>query len=289
MTEPSFSVCEFSTPQLTFEEDLRAYRAGGAEGIGIAESKLRSQPDREFYKMHKESGLGATFCIPEVFSVLPLPKMPGPEHPGARVAHICDGIRRLAPFEPRAIICVTGPTGGFSPEEAKVQVIDGLREISRTAREEGVIVALEPIDASFPEYWTFLKSVRDAVDLLDDAGLEQEMKILFDCYNLCHVPDVVEEARAYATRVIGVHVADWRDPTRGWCDRVFPGDGVIDLRAMLRALREGGYTGWYELEVCSDNGTFEDNYPDSLWNLEGIEFVERARASFERTWEASLV
>ena len=40
---------------------------------------------------------------------------------------------------------------------------------------------------------------------------------------------------------------DWRDPTRGWCDRVLPGDGTIDLRAVLRTLRQAGYDGWYDV------------------------------------------
>jgi hypothetical protein len=40
VSSPRFSVSEFSTLNLTWEEDLAAFAAGGAEGIGIAEAKL---------------------------------------------------------------------------------------------------------------------------------------------------------------------------------------------------------------------------------------------------------
>jgi sugar phosphate isomerase/epimerase len=65
---------------------------------------------------------------------------------------------------------------------------------------------------------------------------------------------------------------------------VQPGDGVIDLPALFGALEAGGYDGWYDLEIFSDNGTFGDDYEDSIWKQDPVEVVRRGREGFERAW-----
>jgi sugar phosphate isomerase/epimerase len=84
-------------------------------------------------------------------------------------------------------------------------------------------------------------------------------------------------------------VNDWRGETRGWCDRVLPGDGVADLPAILRALNDAGWRGAYELEVFSDDGTFGSAYPDSLWPEDPDGLVRRGREAFFRQWESAAV
>src|SRR5215213_2896649 len=58
--------------------------------------------------------------------------------------------------------------------------------------------------------------------------------------------------------IAGVHLADWREPTRNTNDRVLPGDGVIEFGPIVEALR---WDGLYDLEIFSDR-----ELPDSLWN-----------------------
>jgi sugar phosphate isomerase/epimerase len=84
-------------------------------------------------------------------------------------------------------------------------------------------------------------------------------------------------------------VNDWREPTRGWADRVLPGDGVADLAAILGALDGAGWDGYYDLEIFSDDGTFGNDYPDSLWGAEPGELVRRGREGFARLWEQRRV
>jgi sugar phosphate isomerase/epimerase len=81
-----------------------------------------------------------------------------------------------------------------------------------------------------------------------------------------------------------VHVNDWREPTRGWADRVLPGDGAADLPAILGVLESVGWDGFYDLEIFSDNGAFGNAYPDSLWDLNASELALRARDAFTHTW-----
>ncbi|TML47561.1 MAG: hypothetical protein E6G21_12705, partial [Actinobacteria bacterium] len=90
------SISQITTVSASFADDLDAYRAAGADGIGIWEFKLAEDSLERF----RQSGLVAATAVPAVPSVLPLPLMEGPEDPEERVAAIRAGIRRLAPFEP---------------------------------------------------------------------------------------------------------------------------------------------------------------------------------------------
>jgi hypothetical protein len=35
----------------------------------------------------------------------------------------------------------------------------------------------------------------------------------------------------------------------------------------VASLLEGGYTGWWKLEVFSDDGTYGNDFPDSYWKM----------------------
>lgn len=279
MSHPRFSVSEFSTMPLSFEEDLAAYAAGGAEGIGLAEAKLPEGRDTESLAKLRASGLKATICLPAGLSVLPLPPFPGPDDPQERVESLCASVRRLAAFDPEVVLCLTGPVGDRSPDEARQIVVEGLREVARAGAEAGVRVALEPIHVSARDDFTMVDNIPDAVALLEEVGVP--MGILFDTWHLWDTPDVLDHIRANAHRFPAVHVNDWRDPTRGWDDRLLPGDGIMDLPAIFGALEAGGFDGWYDLEIFST-----ETYPDSLLKLDPVELVRRGKAGFLHAWEA---
>lgn len=279
MAHPRFSVSEFSTMQLSFEEDLVAYAAGGSEGIGLAEAKLPEGRDAESLAKLRESGLKATICLPTMLSVLPLPPFPGPEDPQERVESLCASVRRLAPFDPEVVLCLTGPAGDRDPAEARRIAVEGLREVARTAQEVGVRVALEPIHSSARDEFTLVDTIPGAVEVVEEVGLP--MGVIFDTWHLWDTPDVLEHIREHAHRFPAVHVNDWRDPTRGWDDRSLPGEGIMDLPAMFGALEAGGFDGWYEMEIFS-----AETYPDSLLQLDPAEMVRRGKEGFLRAWEA---
>jgi sugar phosphate isomerase/epimerase len=278
---PRFSVSEATTNTLTFAEDLEALAKAGAEGIGIHGEKLRD--DREDLARFRASGLKATICAPETFSILPYPLWPGEADPAKRVELVCNDIRTLAPYAPNACTVNTGPQWRFGADEARQLVVDGYRTIARAAAEVGVTVALEPFHRSFREDWTLVGTLPEMVSLLEEID-EPNTAMLYDVWHLWDTPDVLELTRTYAHRFAGVHVDDWRDPTRGWCDRVLPGDGIADLEGIFGALDDGGYAGgWLDLEIISDDGTFGVEYEDSLWNWDPVELI---RAGRERTLAA---
>jgi sugar phosphate isomerase/epimerase len=238
------SISQITTVNQSFADDLDAYRAAGADGIGIWEMKLTD----DSLELFRTSGLEAAAAVPAVPSILPLPLMEGPADPAERVEAICAGIRRLIPFGPACVLFLTGPGAD------RQAVLDGIRAIADEGERAGVRVALEPVQREFAELWTIPTSLEEAAQLLDEAG-RPDVALMYDTWHLWNQP--LEHIARYRHRIAAVHVADWREPTRNTNDRVLPGDGVIDFRPILEAL---AWNGLYDLEIFSD-----PELPDSLW------------------------
>ncbi|CAN5221096.1 hypothetical protein BH18ACT12_BH18ACT12_22950 [soil metagenome] len=123
--------------------------------------------------------------------------------------------------------------------------------------------------------------------MLDEAD-HPALGIQFDSWHVWNTPDVLDDIERYTDRFVGVHIADWREPTRGWADRVLPGEGIADLRAILGALDRAGWSGYYDLEIFSDNGAFGSSWPDSLWDVPAEELAEAGKKAFARVWAARI-
>jgi len=274
---PPFSISQVTTLAASFAEDVRAYAAAGVDGIGIWELKLGDGALEEF----QASGLGSATAVPAVPSVHPLPLLPGPDTVPERVDALLRSLEVLVPYAPAAILCFTGP----GDRETAVR---GVREVAREAEQLGLRLAVEPFQAEGIESWSILSTLGDAAEFVDEVGSDA-VGIQFDVWHLWNSRDVLDEIPRYAHLIAGVHVNDWREPTRGWADRVLPGDGVADLPAIFGVLEEVGWEGFYDLEIFSDNGAFGSAYPDSLWDLDAAELARRGREAFTHTWSKRRV
>jgi len=252
-------ICQWTTFPASFEDELAAYRAAGAGAIGILEHKLDGVDDAR--GKLRASGLAVSACLPAAGSILPSPLIPGPEEPEARVESICRSIARFAELEASCVFFLTGPG------DDRETVVDGIRRIAEAGERHGVPVALEPIHPSQADLLSPVSTIVQALELIGDA----DVGVLFDTW---HLPEV-----SHVDRILGVHVSDRTRPeTRSDMDRALPGD---DSRAAVHALESGGYAGWYDVEVMSDDGTFGNAFPDSLWALPADEIARRAVAAME--------
>ena len=258
---------------------MRAYAAAGADGIGIWELKL--EDDDAALDALEASGLGRASAVLAIPSILPLPLMEGPSDPRERIDAICASVHRLAKFRPGGIVCLTGPG------DDRDTGVEGLRMIGDEAQRAGVRIGLEPINRVGGEDWTMISSVGEAVELLEEAD-HPALGIQFDTWHVWSTPNVVEEIAEHVGRFVGVQVADWREQTRTWADRVLPGDGAADLPRLLGALDAAGWDGYYDVEIFSDNGSFGNAWPDSLWDEPAHELAPRVKAAFERVWEQRI-
>lgn len=281
------SLCQLSFLDTTFAEDIAIAQAVGATGLGVAENKLPPDDASDEREQMEAAGIDSTICAPSVLAVLPQPRVPrfqGPADPDERLALMLQSVRRLAPFGPDSVFCVTGPAGERPATEARAIVVEHLRVLGEAAAAAGTRFAVEPMREEAREDWTIVSALRETMDLLDEVGRD-DVGMVFDTWHLWDSEGLWQDLPHAIDRVVGVQIADYRSPNRGPRDRVAAGDGIADIPRIVRTLHELGYRGWYDMEVFSDDGRFGYDYPDSLWKLPPEEFARVQVDGFRRCCE----
>ena len=258
------SLSQISTANASLSEDLLAYRAAGFEGIGLWEYKLTGDAgaDRDALR---GAGLEATNCVPLVPTILPNPVMAGPTDVDDRIDSLRASVFRLAELHPASVLCLTGPAGRFGEAEARRIVVEGLQAVAEAAAACGVRLGLEPIHRSEHETFSFAHTIPEALELLDEAGLD-DVGVMVDTYHLGDTEDVLADLERHVGRVTGLHVAD--HPADGSEGRALPGHGVTPTAELVQTLVRAGWDGWLDVEIFST--------PDGFWGLEPGEAARRA-------------
>ena len=274
LAAPRLSICQLCLPQTTFSEDLRLAAEVGYAGVSIDEGKLGPGHDAAKLDEFARSGLLAAVCCPAVWSILPLTNFREPREPAARIAAICAGIKRLAPFAPTTVFCATGSRGDRSDREARGIVIEGLKRICAVADEVGVLLSLEPMtrESGVMIDGPIVATIEEALGLFADAGSERS-GLVVDVWHLWDSPRFLESLTKHAGRITALQANDYREP-RSARDRSMPGDGTSDVPRIFGALERGGFRGWYDLEVFSDE----------LWQLPPREFMSRGAKAMRDCW-----
>jgi sugar phosphate isomerase/epimerase len=271
------AMCEFTTIDTTFEEDVQLAREFGLAAMSICESKLAHGNLEDAYALFAASGLSCSCAVPANLSPLPpIPAgmYPGPEEPDERVELMVSSIQRLAPFRPQTIVFTTGALGSRARNDAENIARDALRTVAREAAAYGMTVSLEPIRSGGYNA-TWLHSAREALDFIDSVG-EPGLQLCVDAYHVWDEPGILDLLRAEGTRVGSVQISDWHEPPRSTGDRLLPGEGSLDLMAMVDALEDGGYQGFYDVEIFSDDGRNGVAIPDSVWAMDPREVYRRS-------------
>jgi len=283
---PPFAVSACTTYHSTFAEDLANYRALDIDGIGLWEYKLPAGRDDESIARFQASGLTATFCFPNVPGVIYGDVLfSEPKDPRERLALLKSGIRRLARFKPLAVACLAGPPRDTGVAVARSRVVQALREAADVAGEVDVRLALEVIRPG--PGGSLASTIPEARALIADTGASN-IDVLIDTWHFWDSPQALADIRAHGESIVGVQVNDRSAAARGWGDRTLPGQGDMDLTGILLAVRDSRFSGWYELEIFSYDGTLGTAYPDSLWTWPARDLLRAGRDGFARVWRASL-
>ncbi len=67
-----------------------------------------------------------------------------------------------------------------------------------------------------------------------------------------------------------------------------PGEDRDTVVEGLRALDAAGWDGYYDVEIFSDNGSFGNAWPDSIWDTPAEQLAREAKEAFTRVWEARI-
>ncbi|MGH2940240.1 MAG: cytochrome P450 [Solirubrobacterales bacterium] len=285
-----YAICEFTTPDTTFEEDLRMYAAAGADGLGLIEPKLVPGGEDDQLRALKASGLQISVAIPRNVTLLPQSEemFSGPADLDSRLGLMCDSIRRLAPFEPDTILVTTGGNDpSVSIRHARRTVAEAFRTVAKVAEECGVTLSLQPLREDLGHSMSVIQTIPETLELLEEIGADN-IKIGYDIYHLWDTPGALELTKAHAKEFGFVHLSDWRPEPRSPVDRAVPGEGTINLPAFLQALDVGGYEGWYTLAIFSDDGRNGHQHEGSLWMLPPEDLLRRATDGVVSAWDARL-
>ena len=272
-----FAVSQLMLPHTTFEEDIAACADLGF-GLGISEAKLPDLDDNVSFPAMREAGVRVGVCVPSVIGPLKDAWRGGPDGPRERVQGVCDGISRLAQFDPPLVLIVTGAKALHPVFEARRIVVDGLAEISRFAAEKEIPVGVEVLREE--SNGSLYNDLPRTFELLDEVGAEN-LSVVFDIWHLWDARDVFEQLPTYAPRISAVQLCDWRSETRWNGDRVLPGEGIANIPALLDVLESNGFSGIYDLEVFSDRSK-----EGSIWENRDLRTVlQRSWEGFERCWQ----
>ncbi len=284
---PLFSVSQFTTFPLTFEQDLELYSELGIQGIEVCEEKLSTDPRRarEQLAMLVESSLRVTSVQPCVLSPFPnIGSAEGePRDPAGRMRRYRKTIDLFSEcFPGENIPLVVG--GGVAPDY-------NFRLAHRTAREvfpaladyageRGLRIMFEHLHPVLMNAYTFISTFDEAIKLIKDVG-RPNFGFELDVWHIWHEPDIVERVARLGNQIFGVHINDWpAGEPRNLSDRVLPGQGVIDLPGLLGAIERTGYSGAYCLEIFSD-----EKLSDSLWRKDPAEVIQQGREGFRQAWK----
>ncbi|MCZ8522360.1 MULTISPECIES: sugar phosphate isomerase/epimerase family protein [Paenibacillus] len=126
----------------------------------------------------------------------------------------------------------------------------------------------------------FIWTAGETLEWIDAIGCSN-VGLLYDAYHWYTTGGTLEDIRKLrADQIVHVHINDAKDvplPEVLDNDRVYPGEGVIDLAAFLQGLQEIGYTGVVAQEVLTAQPSAEP--------VE--ELLVRSREGFGKVWGRS--
>jgi sugar phosphate isomerase/epimerase len=259
------AVCEITTRNWTFEQDVRAYVAAGIDALGIYRPKLDGIGVANAARTLREAGLPAR-------SMISMSHLAGAGD-SLPAAVIDDHMRLLdecALLGVETLVVVPGMRHGRSVERVEALAIDALGRLASAAAERDVVLALEPIRAP---YFDCLNTLSDAEKMVRTVALPG-IGIVFDTWHLWNEAGLKETLKSAADLIRLVHISDWRDPPREHDDRLVPGEGVMPLAGIVRYLDELGYAGAYEVEIFSKD----------VWASDYHDVLRRCRRWFDGVW-----
>jgi sugar phosphate isomerase/epimerase len=149
------------------------------------------------------------------------------------------------------LVVLTGSRGAEPWERAARVFRDCYARLLPDAAAAGVKLAVEVVHPLRQDL-SFVNTIGDAGRLVRAAGRRGGW--LLDLWHSGWEPTVLETIRRDAARrITAVQISDYKKVTTRSLDRALLGKGVLPLRAIFAALERGGYRGWYEIEIISDD------------------------------------
>lgn len=249
------AVSHITTNNWDLPTALERYKAHGLGAYGPWRDKLEPYGFENALAMIKNSGLGvANYCAAGFFTT---GDKACQEAVDAAVESSIAAIREQKALGAPCLVTVVGPVGCYTVDAAEHVAKDSLRRLAKAAEQNGVDIGLEALHPMDITTFSTVRTINQALDIIDEVG-SPRMGLLLDLYNTWWDPQIKDGIKRAAAggHIKGVHIADWRNPTRSFTDRAVPGQGIAPLAELVAAVEDTGWKGYYDVEIFSEE----------LWN-----------------------
>jgi fructoselysine 3-epimerase len=126
---------------------------------------------------------------------------------------------------------------GTTREEGFRYSTDCLAALARYAATRNVTIVVEPTSADS----NLIETADDALEIMHAAG-SPNVKVMFDTYHVMYRNEVPSDyVQSMAAHLAHIHCAD--------TDRRAPGDGEVNWRGVLQAVKDVGYEHYLTMEI----------------------------------------
>ena len=265
LCRPRLAVNQVTTFHWSLLQDVIGFQEAGVEAIGLWRWKLIDFGEERAVDLILESGLAVSslswaggftgMCgwsfeesLEDAREALHLARQVGAE----------------------CLILVSGPRAGHTRNHARRLLVEALQRLADDAVRLGVKLGVEPMRRRFARNWTFLHTLDDTLQVVDDCHAPGVVGMVVDTSHLRAEPRLLERIPEVAERVVGVQLNDRRNKSASETDGCLPGDGAIPVREIMHGFLKCGYRGFFEVEAWSDE----------LWRSNYVETLETCRSKF---------
>ncbi len=149
------------------------------------------------------------------------------------------------------LVVISGGRDGASWEEAARVYADAYAALLPEAAAAGIRLAIEVIHPLRQDL-SFINTLGDARAIARQAG--RLGGYVLDVWHSGWERDLLGAIRRDARgRIHAVQISDYKRVTMRTMDRALLGQGILPLQQIFRMLEDGGYRGWYEVEIIGDD------------------------------------
>jgi len=245
MSADRLTIGHYMLRRWTVEDDVRNLERLGFASISLASTKLKAYGTARALKLLKRSGLKvAHFSSYGRFGLDERSKRKG-----------MDEVRRALGWAhdvgADVLVCISGGRGRAPWDEAASVYRDAYAALVPEADAAGLRLSVEVIHPLL-QHLSFINTMADGRALASAAGPRGGW--VLDLWHSGWEPRLLEVVTRDARRRIhAVQLADVKPTTVRSGDRALLGKGTLPLAAIVGALERGGYRGWYEAEIISDD------------------------------------
>ncbi len=279
-----FGFSEFTTWPWSFEQDVREYKAAGAEWIEVCEFKLAQHEYARGLQLAADSGLTVSSVQAKIHSIFPDSMEGTTKDPRDRVAAIKDAIALSAPHLPAGtpFIVITGIAPEANMRKAVDATVNALGELGDFAGEHRMKIAFEPLSPVNMHLDTAVWGLDRGLALVERVN-HPNVGICIDTWNIWETPNLCDVIAACGKHILVIQASDWKMP-RSPADRYSLGEGDLPLAEIFRAIRKTGFDGPWVVEILSSL-----HLEGSLWKGDMNAMLRANREAFMRLWDESSV